>query len=90
MKTINLDYLLSVELNDKLFYMFCDDAKTKLSLEKNNKLVIDNIAYYKPNVKLTLLNNETIIKRFNSYDDAHEYYVLCQSFITNSHEIKLT
>jgi hypothetical protein len=36
MKTINLDYLLSVELNDKLFYMFCDDAKTKLSKKTIN------------------------------------------------------
>jgi hypothetical protein len=89
MKNIyNLDFLVNVCLSDKIFYLECKTEKRKESCIKEGRIVLDDVAYYKPYVKLFFSGNVMAIKYFENYDEATKWADDMKSYIKNKLEIE--
>ena len=75
----DLTKLVSIKCVDKKIYMVCSDKKSAQNCINEGKIVEDLIAYYKPYVCLTFINETTYTISFDTYEEAIKYYVNFES-----------
>jgi hypothetical protein len=78
-RTLNLDFLVDVFLQDKQRYMSCDDD----NFSYGDYLIENGVAYYKPYVNLFFVGDKSYKKTFDTFEEATLWYDRMITYISH-------